>query len=251
MHVIQRSFWLQKSGNAPEEYEDAFCPDGYDEVTNVFRVAIADGASETAFSGDWAEWLVHAYCDGVLATSSLARGLLRLQRRWLKFVSRPSLPWYLEEKIRQGAYSSLTGLTLKENSEQRSLRNWEATAVGDSCLFQIRDNVLLTSWPLSRADEFTNRPTLLSSNSLQLGDVANHIKNTSGEWKAGDTFYLMTDALARWFLQAIGPTRDLTGVTRVFQSITRPGELSDAVRNLRAAHLLHNDDITLLQIIVI
>src|SRR2546422_7087812 len=112
MHLFAQGFFLPKAGNSHEEYEDAFWPqERIDLHTPAFRCAVADGATETSFSGLWAQMLVRAYCKGEL--SRKRQDLSRLQRNWLKFVSGRPLPWYAEEKLRSGAFSSIVGLALK------------------------------------------------------------------------------------------------------------------------------------------
>src|SRR5262245_53960409 len=115
MHVLAQPFWLQKVGNAPEEYEDAVWPEQLTETEGkLFRCAVADGATETSFSGAWANVLVRAYGQGQLNARNLWKSLPCLQKEWLHSVrlcAQP-LPWYAEEKLRDGAFSSILGLTL-------------------------------------------------------------------------------------------------------------------------------------------
>ncbi len=60
------------------------------------------------------------------------------------------------------------GLTLADNS-------WEAMAIGDSCLFQIRGDEVITSLPLASAGEFNNRPALMSTNSENWDREVEHV----------------------------------------------------------------------------
>src|SRR5437764_13347045 len=92
-----------KRGNSPEEYEDAFCAARVGERRGrVFRFAIADGATEASFSGRWAQMLTRAYCRGDLESDCQTASLARLQAAWSSEISGRSLPWYAEEKVRQG-----------------------------------------------------------------------------------------------------------------------------------------------------
>ena len=64
MRVSVLSLKLPKSGNQASECEDAFAlPKYHNRPRRKFRFAIADGATESAFSGLWAEKLVAAYCN--------------------------------------------------------------------------------------------------------------------------------------------------------------------------------------------
>ncbi|MBU6434960.1 MAG: DUF538 domain-containing protein, partial [Nitrospirae bacterium] len=161
MEVYAQPFWTPKAGNSEVEYEDAFYPPHIIEAkTNSFRFAIADGATETSFAKLWAQLLVKAVGKGRLDPVCPDRTLTKLRSCWQRVVSRKSLPWYAEEKVRLGAFSSILGLSL---SEDLTGRYWNACAIGDCCLFHVRGNNLLRSFPLSHSSEFNNRPRLISS----------------------------------------------------------------------------------------
>ena len=62
MWVSTRVFHVPKRGNAEAEYEDAFFPkDAVECKRSEFRCAVADGASESAFSGLWAQLPVRSF----------------------------------------------------------------------------------------------------------------------------------------------------------------------------------------------
>src|SRR5215470_18933692 len=127
MHILSQAFWLPKAGNSKEEYEDAFWPEQQIDLgTEAFSFAVADGATETSFSGLWAKMLVRAYCSGKLADKKLFKSLPNLQRRWLEHVNKTPLPWYAEEKLRSGAFSAIVGLTIRHvASHNGELARWE------------------------------------------------------------------------------------------------------------------------------
>jgi hypothetical protein len=198
-------FWMPKAGNSPAEYEDAFWPRGQKVCDGVpARLAVADGATETSFSGLWARLLVAAWGHGRLAGEDWERALRRIRRVWRRAVGQKPLPWYAEEKLRSGAYSSLLGLTLIPPSRPEDREGtWHATAAGDSCLIQVRNNQMLSSFPFSSSEEFNSRPLLISSLDDPDG-LGIEPLSISGRWMAGDTFMLMTDALAAWCLSGRG-----------------------------------------------
>ena len=76
MHVMARALWAPKAGNRSDEYEDAFWPQRTINRTvnrsGLFRLAVADGATETSFAGLWARRLVRAYGSGCFAGQQLA-----------------------------------------------------------------------------------------------------------------------------------------------------------------------------------
>lgn len=232
--------WLPKSGNAPEEYEDAYCKSSHQEA-DVKRLAVADGATEASFSRQWARLLVRAYCDGQFANDALWRALPELQQKWLAEVSAKPLPWYAEEKLHMGAYSSLMGLTLHAPIEDE-VGKWEALAIGDSCLFQIQNKKLIVRWPIDSSAQFNNSPILLSTK-LECNEGLVK-QTTSGKWNPGDLFYLMTDAMAQYYLQAVEQGGSPESVMPDFSS----AQFSDWVADLRSSGQMRNDDVTFFRV---
>jgi len=214
----------------------------------MFLVAIADGATETSFARKWANLLVHSFCDGLFTGQKILRALPRIQRLWLRSVSEKSLPWYAEEKLKEGAYSSLVGLTLHDRARAESESGeWEAIAIGDSCLFQVREGELIKAWPLDNSVQFNSRPVLLSSLPGYNAALDEQIVKVSDAWKPGDMFYLMTDALACWFLRAIEGGRKVTDIIPEFDGNSL---FSEWVGERRASSLLRNDDVTFVRILL-
>src|SRR5271156_5397119 len=112
MRLAAKVFWTPKAGNSEAEYEDAAFWHHVDPEWNAefFRFAVADGATQTSFSRLWAQLLVHAYCKGQLLSNKLHTSLQPLQTRWQGHITNKPLPWFAQEKIRQGAFSTLLGL---------------------------------------------------------------------------------------------------------------------------------------------
>jgi len=244
MKVILEAFFLPKAGNSLEEYEDAYCPPGApsDDVASL-RIAVADGATETSFSGLWANLLARGYCERTINPDALEVGLRGCQADWKQSVQDKPLPWYAEQKIADGAFAAIVGLELFHEN-----RNWIAFAVGDCCVFQTREDSILASFPLDAAEQFDNRPLLVSSVAGNNRSVFGAIKTTSGVWESGDTFYLMSDALAAWFLKGVEKTADPIGWLK---AISTQELFADFVSRQRAdvvdgQPLMRNDDVTLL-----
>ncbi len=53
---------------------------------------------------------------------------------------------------------------------------------------------------MEEARAFNNRPALLASNPIYNARVVDNLQAAQGRWMPDDAFYLMTDALAAWFL---------------------------------------------------
>jgi len=83
MRLHARPYRLPKAGNSEAEYEDACLTRApVDRVVRIFCVSIAEGATETSFSGLWAEMLVHAFVRGSVGRRTSAGPRGRSHRRW-------------------------------------------------------------------------------------------------------------------------------------------------------------------------
>lgn len=239
-----RIFRLPKRGHTDDEYEDsAAIGSGHN------RFAIGDGASESAFSKEWSQLLV----EGYVQSNSDNRDVLQadfsaLQEAWYTLVTARSLPWYAEAKVAQGAFSTLLGLTC-DDPPKNGINRWHAIAIGDSCLCHVREGKLLDSFPYQSPGEFSNDPVLLGSRMPASQAVErSRWKFRGGTWLPGDHFWLMTDALAQWFLGSCLqgefpwdrlPPRKLYQDSRMFP---------DLIEELRKQKAIRNDDVTLVLI---
>ena len=245
MHIATRLHWLPKAGNRREEYEDAAWPArSLQGAGRVFRCAVADGATESAFAGLWARQLVSWFGHGPVDARPLAAQLTAEQQHWSAEVNRTPLPWYAEEKAANGAYAAFLGLRLQETEAGAGV--WSALAVGDCCVAHLRGNVVLATFPATDAGYFNSRPYLISSQPQRNAHLAAQTRTAAGAWQPGDQFWLMTDALAHWFLAAdAASVADLraqaAGARRAF---------AGWIAGLRHAGVLRNDDVTLLVVTV-
>jgi hypothetical protein len=254
VQIFARTFWAPKAGNASGEYEDAFWPrDRLDQQSGrEFLFAVADGAAETSFAGIWAKQLVRMFCSGGCgAANQFLAGLQSAQQRWYSVVRRRPLPWYAEEKVRTGAFSALLGLRLFEDESSPGGGGWQANAIGDCCLVHLRQNEILRCFPIESASEFNNRPVLLPSNPEYNEHITDYLRSAKGQWVADDAFYLMTDALAAWFLAQAEQGERPWSIIRDLDTYDQAKEFPDVVRDLRTRHLLRNDDVTLIRIDVL
>jgi hypothetical protein len=250
MQVLAQPFWTPKRGNTPTEYEDAFWPRKLIERrTCCFRCAVADGAAETSYSGIWAKQLVRYFCKNSAPAPFDEERFCRLQQRWSEVVRRRPLPWYAEEKVRLGASAAIVGLVLTDDPNGHGTHgSWKAVAVGDSCLFHMRGEQVLVQFPLADSAAFTKRPQLLSSNPAHNDRLVDCLHNKAGTWRSGDTFYLMTDALASWFMRATEEGRTPWRALRDLNTSDKVKPFHDWVETLRTEGAIRNDDVTLLRI---
>lgn len=249
MRVSAQAFWSPKVGNQESEYEDAFWPDHpiISEKNNTFRFAVADGATETSFSAVWAKQLVRAFGRGELDGSEMSQTLNALRERWIKIVSRKPLPWYAEEKIRSGAFAAILGLILSDPSKAGEDGKWHAIAIGDSCLVQLRGKEFVRAFPIQSAAQFGNNPMLLGTKISQEETESQMLTSTEGMWRSGDSIYLMTDAIACWFL-----TQTETGhvPARELQDLSegKSKHFHTWLNDMRERKAIRNDDVTLVRI---
>ena len=226
MTLHTHTFSAPKSGHTAEEYEDAAAgpaaaPDG------TTRLAIADGATESAFAGLWARTLVEAFVAPESAVpETFAEFLHRARRAFGEAVAEreSGLAWYASAKAEEGAHAAFLGLVLYPNHA------WRAVAVGDCCLLHLRDGDLLEAWPIDDPDAFDHRPDLVTSRF----EAMHAPVTTSGQWADGDRLLLVSDALAAHLLTQKAVPDDL-------------GDFEAFVAEARESGM-RNDDVTLVEV---
>ncbi len=268
-----RQLQLPRQGNNLDECQDAAAGD-----PEHGRFAIADGASESPHAALWARLLVDAFVKNGEVRLPWADWLPAIQQRWASAVSpQPTdqaLPWYLEPGFQQGAFATFLGLVFhpllvdKETgrpgdreTERRAEANslspglpvsrspclrWEALALGDSCLFQTRGDQLVRSFPVSRSADFTSTPWLVGSRNepRRRGEVC------QGEAWPKDRLWLMTDALAQWFLMQVEQGDKPWQITESLLNRADPALFADWIEQLRSNRQLRNDDVTMMAVSV-
>lgn len=248
MEINAESFWVQKAGCSAAEYEDAFWPEGLVRASQEsFRFAIADGATDSSFSGIWARLLVKAFVECSEGADDIARILAETQPQWEQQVGQRELPWYAAEKAQAGAFSSLLGLTIRDHADT-GRSEWQAFAVGDSCLVQVRNEKAIVKFPMEHSSRFDSMPFLLASNSSYNTKVRENVAIAQGDIHPDDSFYLMTDALACWFMAADEQERAPWLALRDLNTRDHPESFADMIDRLRSHRELKNDDCTLIRI---
>jgi hypothetical protein len=166
------------------------------------------------------------------------------QDRWSAEVDGRSLPWYAEVKREQGAFATFLGLQV-EPASRRHRYTWRAVAVGDSCLFQVRQGRLLQAFPISQSNAFDNSPWLIGSRDCSAGVLAKREIRAAGRGRPLDQLWLMTDALAQWFLRQQEADHEPADTLVSFLADSDPSQGFAAwIEALRDRGELRNDDVT-------
>lgn len=244
-HVDVSNFVLPKAGLSSSECEDALAI-----RRDLLRFCIADGATEGFDSRRWAKLLTKHWVAShrLLTREELdlwMKGLgERLQRRW----SKQALPWYAEEKARNGAFAAFVGLAFL-GSVDGGLQ-WQVVALGDSCLIQKRGARIITALPLSDPNDFGNRPILVPSNTGAQEKAIENVIVDRGMAEPGDVFLLLTDAIAAWYLRNIAAEPTRVGPFEEALAVNDRQRLEDLIAHERAAQALRNDDVAIIRISV-
>lgn len=195
MQIKIRGYIMSKKG---ELYSD--CRDNYALDASLHRFAISDGVSRSFFPGIWSELLVTSFVNSSTQINIL---ISSCQEEWMRqvksIVESPDVKYFTRNAYNRKTpgMATFVGLVFSEKD-----KTWHATALGDSYLFFIPDkaaNFKTDLIVLSSKDDpevFDNYPDYFSS----IGNHNGTIKETGGQLQPG-TFYMMTDALAEWFLK--------------------------------------------------
>jgi hypothetical protein len=230
-----QSFSVQKAGNLLTECEDIWhCA----KRNPMVSIALSDGATESSFAREWAQELVTAFVNRQLPWQEVyamaANWLSPLQTSWQQWLVHQDLSWFAKRKAGEGAFATFVSLEVFANL------TWKALAVGDSCLFIVRDRCLHTSFPLQKSQEFNNRPKLIGTN-VKATNI--HVSQIHGDAKFGDRFYLATDAIACWIFKQLEANQD---PWVKLDEISSQDLFAEWVTELRDRHEIANDDTTLL-----
>ncbi len=239
---------IPKRGNTPDENEDAFFAPLRSDFNLEYPVkfAVADGATESAFAKEWADLLVVYYGNQSCNIETLPAMLSQATASWKERIGSVELPWYAQEKLQYGAYSSLLGVEF-------DLLNgsFTAMAIGDSNLFRVRGNHVL-AFPITNSADFNNSPLLVSTKSHIESSFVENFKFETSTIEKDDIFILATDAISAWFLSesetSNSPWKTLLNLTPPSLSGYTEVDFNNWINNLRDEKRLKNDDTTLIVI---
>lgn len=238
-----------KQGNKPEDYEDASSSSFYHQSSRKsLNIAIADGVSSSAFAGEWANYLVSSYSKSRFKEGIFLQNRIKLLgSEFTNSLDFSNFPWYLKEKMESGAFSTFTGLSINLKKNKKNKYRWNSIAIGDSCLFHIRKDKLKLGYPVLSSNDFSMFTSAISSNFTVNNklELWGKFAREQGNWKYGDQFFLLTDAIGQWFMaeyeKGNKPWKQLFSVAR---SSERDSLFEEFIETLRREGSLHNDDVT-------
>ena len=236
----------------------AECEDAH--AWNTRRAAVCDGASRAFASGRWAALLARAFLatelDGSQGEETVGEGA-RVLDGWLsesrglwaeQTAQGADVPVYIRGALARGSAATFVGVDTRDVSSRHPgagpLLEYRAFAVGDSCLFHLREGHPTALFPLDRPDQFDTHPSLVPTRAEALQSLARVLRCTSGACGPHDVLLLLTDALAQWALEAAAEPG--SGVWR-FLEHAGEDEFGVRVRELRAARAMKEDDVSLVR----
>ena len=233
---------LAKRGNSPDENEDAFAPPVPEALQSLpFNCAVADGATETSYSGLWAKMLSEHFCT-LEQPDQFQVQLPQLRERWRSTTGSKPLPWYAEQKLEKGAFATLIGVRITEAEFQHA--RWQAISVGDSVLFHVRESKPYATFPMMSSEDFKNRPMLLSTNAATEEAERSLYQLSEGVLEVGDWLILASDKLAEWIIREI--ETDLKPFDQIEQMTRTENSFPQLIESLTQRNYIKNDDYTLL-----
>lgn len=255
------TYAIHKAGTEKRHCEDAHAYD-----IALGRAAVADGASDAFESGPWARLLVASFVHSPPAanTREFVKWLQGRARMWNFSLDWTELPWYAQQKaLDVGGLSTLLGFSLNRDASlngngkngSAASEYWQAIAVGDSCLLQIRNKSVVKRFPVENTQAFDNMPGLLATRAETMESLlakGEALACCSGTCQVGDIFLLATDAVAQWLysladLDALGmELQDWEDTLHLVEQ-----DFETLVKDLRARSIMRNDDATLLVLRVV
>ncbi len=230
-----------KFGNSTDENEDNLLVPSTSEIESdsLIRFAISDGATESSFSKEWSYLLVSSYKDKSYEKDRLPYTLKGISYTWQSIVDAIELPWYSQQKAEIGAFATFLGLTVN-----RVQNTFETVAIGDCTLFQVRNDELILTFPVTSIEEFGNTPNLIATNFDYQTEFEKTLAYGSGSIETNDLIILATDAIAAWIFKEKDagekPWNHLSNILEIYSD-----DFENWLNNKRRTNEIKNDDVTL------
>lgn len=226
------SFGVPKLGNSDAEWEDAAA-----HSERLGRFAVADGAAAAYHAGLWSHLLVRHFITapafpGELHELEQMVATAAVQWHDLTRVDAQA-PYYVRHAQERGSHATFLGVEILPSGHYR------AVAVGDSCLFQLRQGEPLAVFPVERPEDFDYHPELIATSGLDGARVS----RLDGRTAEGDVLLASTDAVAEWLMRT-HRSGDSTVIDGLLGEL---GGLDEFVARARQVGALHNDDVAVVR----
>src|SRR5258706_1235013 len=244
MEISVKGFIYHKSA---EGFADCFDRLGVNKKANKF--AVSDGVSKSFFPDVWAELLIEFFLqnEGRINLTD-TESYKSIQKEWVKrvgeIVNRPNQKYFVRNFFLQGRPAAATFVGLHFFKENNNFK-WEAIALGDSFLFYVPEDLKNITADFEKVVYLSSKKDLKSNNCADLCDSRSvihkgKIKQKRNDLKGG-TFYLMTDALAEWFISEKQEAID------IISEWNTQADFEESITKLRKINL-YNDDAAILVI---
>ena len=240
-----RQFLLPKHGNQLSECEDAI---GINE--NSYRFAVADGATEAFDAGNWSRRLATSWVTqhGLLSGNDFWQWVITEGEELTASWNGQQLSWYSEAKQRIGSFAAFVGLELDFDTPKPV---WTAIALGDSCLIHVNGDQVLDSFPISSSTGFGSAPVLAPSCAANNQHAFHEVAVTSGTLSKGDELWLLSDAVASWYLM-LSEERDVETRSEFRELLDDDSNepLVEFLELQRSSGRLKNDDVAIVRLML-
>ncbi|MBP2368433.1 hypothetical protein [Pseudonocardia parietis] len=267
MQAFVSAFSTTKLGNRSEECEDAYAVSPAvqsDEIINKgpIVVSVADGASESLLSGPWARILSESLTESVVTDPDLTRDsasfadaisiAIDAWDKWLvdyllkREESDNPIRWYERPKLDRGSHAAALTAQFAEPIGKQG--RWSVWALGDVCIFQVRDNSLTQAFPLTSSLEFNNSPLLLGTRDVDFELVSVRSGIAAGTYQSGDQFFIGTDAFSAWFLTLAEKGDTPWNLVRDVTCSPSADEFQSWSHEVRSSGKMRNDDLAIVHV---
>lgn len=240
--VKVRQFTASKLGESVDSNEDSF------KVSLApLTIALSDGSSRSFKPKKWSSALVASLSDSqsLLKVSDIKKISQKVGK-----LENDDLPWNLEEIRLRGSQATFMRLNL--DAQEANLKI-NCLSIGDSLLVlqstsdSKSSNSTTRSWPFETLQDFPNAPSVVSS--IEPFLVRNSQRKQSFKVNRYDFIYLMTDALARYWVE-----QNIVGknIHQIFPFLSNQNDAQSSfevwAKESRTLGLVEDDDLTIIEI---
>ena len=240
--VKVRQFTASKLGESVDSNEDSF------KVSLApLTIALSDGSSRSFKPKKWSSALVSSLSgsQSLLKVSDIKKISQKVGK-----LENDNLPWNLEEIRLRGSQATFMRLNL--DAQEANLKI-NCLSIGDSLLVlqstsdSKSSNSTTRSWPFETLQDFPNAPSVVSS--IEPFLVRNSQRKQSFKVNRYDFIYLMTDALARYWVE-----QNIVGknIYQIFPFLCNQNDAQSSfevwAKESRTLGLVEDDDLTIIEI---